>query len=441
MSLAPILERRRWLSTAGWVLLGVFLVSYAHVCTKGNDFLAFYDAWEAARLHGDIYALGARSHMHVQYAPHYSLALAPLSLLGPYAAACLWYALKVAAMVFLVRWVARAVRDQAPGVPGRVLVASVALPFLLGLNSFMGDFRLGQANVFVLLFTVLTVQAVQNGRPLPAAFFFSLAVVKVTAVALLPWFVLRRQWRFLASCVLVAAGWLAALAAWWGPRRVPELFETWVRGTAQDRTGLASVSYFENQSLQGVAGRLACLTPTLQRPLLGLPAYQWLWIVPCAAMVLVLVISASRDGFQARLPPEEFALGSLLMLLSSADSRWAHHVQLLVPLALIMVLGARVAVLEPLPRLGAWLYAGARGPAGRLGVAASRLRTTLAVLLCAMFVVLILCGRDVIGPAASRAVRALSLPAAIDLALVVFFARRLLRAPPPTGEERPVSPF
>ncbi|HEX9108912.1 MAG TPA: hypothetical protein VF832_16815, partial [Longimicrobiales bacterium] len=175
------------------------------------------------------------------------------------------------------------------------------------------------------------------------------------------------------------------------------------------------------------AARLALAFPALERPLLGMAAWQWLWVVPCAALACVLALAAAHDGFRPRLPPEEFALGSLLMLLASSDSRWAHHVQLLVPLAVLVALSARVRLLESLPRVGPWLARGEGVAAGGDDPAERRLRLALSALLGAGLVILVLLGRDVVGRTANHAVRAWSFHTAFDVALAVFLSARLLR--------------
>lgn len=418
-------ELARW---ARWGLLALVALGAGYVCTPPrNDFVAFYDVGEAALRHGDVYARGARMHMHVFYTPTFSLVLAPFALVGPRAAAWIWFALKVAGLAFLARWIRDAVRAEAPAQGPRARAACAALPFLVAFNPVMSEFRLGQANLFVLLFTVLMVRALQRGRPLRAAFFFSLAAVKITPLALLPWLALRRQWRFFLALLPVGAAWLAALALWWGPARVPGIFLEWIRVTATFKATPTIIAFFENQSLQGTAARLAAAFPAFERPVLGMAAYQWLWILPCAALVGVLALAAARDRFRPRLPLEEFALGSLLMLLASSDSRWAHHVQLLVPLAVLAVLAARVRLLESLPRVGAWFDTGGAASVGGEDPAARRLRRTLAALLGAGLVILVLFGRDIVGPTVNRAVRALSFHTAFDLALVLFLSHRLLR--------------
>jgi len=421
------------------VVVGLALVALGHLCAAhGGDFRAFYDAGEAALRHGDVYAQGPRMRMNVFYAPTFSLIVMPLTLLPPYLAAWIWYLLKLAAVAFLARWVYEAVRAEAPDQPPRARAACVALPFVVALNPVMSDFRLGQANLFVLLFTVLAVRSLERRRPVRGALYFSLAAVKITPLALLPWLVLRRQWRFFGGLLLVGAAWLAALAAWWGPARVPELFREWVRVTATRKAVPEIVAFFENQSLQGVAARLARLLPALEQPLLGVAAYQWIWIVGCAAICAVLVLAAARDRFRPALPTEEFALASLLMLLASSDSRWAHHVQLLVPLAVLAALSARVRLLESWPAARRLLAPDTRAK-DVAGEEARPLRRWLAALFGAGIVVLVVLGRDVVGPTVNHAVRTLSLHTAFDLALVVFLARRLLRRIPADGVERPVS--
>lgn len=433
---------RRLVRIGGGALLALALLAYGWlVVTRANDFQSFYDVGEATRLHGDIYALGPRAGMHVPYVPIFGLVMAPFSLLPLRWAALVWFALKWVGLAFLVRWLGAGLRAELPGAGARRLAAYVVLPFLVAFNPFMSDFRLGQSNLWVLVFSILTVRALERGKPLPAAFFFSLATVKVTALALLPWLVFRRQWRFLLALLPVGAAWLVALGAWWGPANVPGLFREWIVSTASTRAGSAPlVAYYENQSLQGAAARLAELLPALHRPVLGLPAQYWLWILPSLAIAGILLASAAHDRFRPRLPPEELALGSLLMLLASGDSRWAHHVQLFVPLAVLAVLGARVHLLESVPRLGPWLAGGSVPGAGAVEAdpAARRLRRVLAGLLVAGVVILVVLGRDVVGPTVNRAVRAMSFHTAFDVALAVFLAARLLRRPPGAGVEAPV---
>lgn len=418
---------RRWPRRAAIGVAVLALAAFGHLCAvKGGDFKAFYDVGEATLRHGDVYAAGPRMRMNVFYAPNFSLLLAPFALLPPYLAAWVWYLLKLGMMVGLVRWIDRAVRREAPGLGPRARVALVALPFVAAFNPFQSEFRLGQANLLVLFFSVLTVQALERGRPLRGALWFSIAAVKITPLALLPWLAFRRQWRFFLALLAVGGAWLAALAAWWGPAAVLPLFRRWVEVTATKKAIPAIIAFHENQSLQGAAARLAGVLGALERPAAGVAAWQWLWILPSLAVVVLLALLAARDGFRARLLPEEFAISSLLMLLASSDSRYAHHVQLLVPLAVLTALAARVGLVQALPRVGPWLAPG-EPPAAAGDAPARKLRGQLSWLLGASLTFYVLLGRDTVGPAANHALRALSLGTALDVALLAFLAARLLR--------------
>ncbi len=417
----------RRLRGAGFGLAVVALAALGHLCAiKGGDFKAFYDVGEATLRHGDIYATGPRMGMYVFYAPNFSLLMAPFALLPPYLAAWVWYLLKLGMMVWLIRGIDGVVRREAPGLGPRARVALLVLPFLAAFNPFMSEFRLGQANLLVLFFSILTVRALEQGRPLRGALWFSIAAVKITPLALLPWLAFRRQWRFFVALLPVGAAWLAALAAWWGPAAVPGLFRRWIEVTATKKATLSLIAFHENQSLQGAAARLAGLVDALERPVAGMAGWQWLWILPCSAIVLLLAVLAARDRFRARLLPEEFAISSLLMLLASSDSRYAHHVQLLVPLTILTALAARVRLVQRLPRLGPWLGAG-EPPAAPEDAPASRLRCQLLALLGASIAFYVLLGRDTVGPAVNHGVRALSLGTALDVALLAFLAARLVR--------------
>ena len=51
------------------------------------------------------------------------------------------------------------------------------------------------------------------------------------------------------------------------------------------------------------------LTTALAQPAAGVPLWQWLWILPCAAIVVLLFVAAARDRFRARLPADPLGRG------------------------------------------------------------------------------------------------------------------------------------
>jgi hypothetical protein len=169
--------------------------------------------------------------------------------------------------------------------------------------------------------------------------------VKVTPWVFIPWFAFRRQWRLLGALCATGAAWLAALAAWFGPARVQELFLTWFETSRARKLDLAEVAYFENQSIQGVLARLTRAFPALGERILGVPAHALAWAAATLLLLGVALASARRDRFRAALPPAELAFICLVMFLCSPDSRWAHQVQLLAPLTFLGALAARVELL------------------------------------------------------------------------------------------------
>jgi alpha-1,2-mannosyltransferase len=384
----------------------------------------------SALARGDIYAPGPTVHMYVFYLPHFSLLMLPFAALPLEAAAWIWFAVKAAGLVLLVRWARSWIRGDETGRPGFAWRAYVAIPFVLALNPINCDFKLGQVNLVVFLMTLLAVVTLERGRHGLAALFFSVAMVKVTPWVFLPWFLLRRQWRFLASLVAVACGWLGALALWFGPARVPRLFVSWIQTSLTYKMGIEQVAYFENQSLQGVAARLATVWPALQRPVLGVPIYQVAWAVPVAALFAILVVVVTRDRFRQVLPVEEFAFVCVLMLLASPDSRWAHHVQLIAPLVLVAVLAARMRLLGFLPGLGHDPKTGGRRGSATEAIADPAaqvsLRRKLGATVGTGFLLLVVLTRDFIGKPADQVLRAWRSHTLFVVCLTILLANLML---------------
>jgi hypothetical protein len=331
-----------------WGLAALALAAYgAAFCAMGADFLAFRDAGEAALRREDIYAPSPTNGMWVFYAPHFSLLMAPFAALPPFAAGFLWFALKVPALAWIVREAWREIRAASPPGAAPRLPLYLAIPLLLAMNPIIGEMKLGQVNLFVLLLSLVAVRLANADRPWRAALLFSVALVKVTPWVFVPWFAFRRQWKLIGALAVTGAGWLAALAAWFGPGRVPEIFRAWLETSLAHKVNLAEVAYFENQSLQGVAARLATVFAPLAEPFHGVPAYRILWVPLAAALFAVALAVAWRDRFRPVLPFGEFAFMCTVMYLCSPDSRWAHQMQLLAPFTLLAAAAARLDLFAP----------------------------------------------------------------------------------------------
>jgi hypothetical protein len=409
------------------LLVLVLLAGYAHVCAvRGNDFQAFHDIGRTALARGDVYAGPPTNSMYVFYAPHFSLLMMPFALVPRYASAWIWFALKAAVVVFLVRGLVAALRaaladggGPAGAAPASRWAPYAIVPLLLAVNPLNGDFRLGQVNLFVFALTLLAITSLERDRPWRAAVFLSIALVKVTPWVFVPWLAARREWRFLARLAVVGAAWLAALGLWFGFPRLPDLFRAWAHASRTQKLGLESVGYFENQSLPGVAARLALAFPSLQREVLGFQLQQLLWLGGAAlvAALVAVVVARTHAGPGRRL--SEFALMCVVMLLVSPDSRWAHLSQLLAPLFLVALFAARERLAE-----GSARSAGEAGPAA--GGGRSTLRAVVAALAGFGLFVLVVLTRDVVGKPLDNLSRRLGLHTAFLVLLLAVLGTLLL---------------
>jgi hypothetical protein len=405
-------------AVGGGVLAVVLFAVYARTCAIGNgDFAAFWDVGRAALARGDIYAPGPTMRMYVFYPPHFSLVMLPFGLLPRVAAGWAWFALKLGAMILLVRWIAAVLEDAAPGLHGWRRAAAVALPLVILVNPFNSEFKLGQVNVFVLCATVYAMVALERGRPWRGAVAFSLALVKATPWVFVPWLLMRRQWGFVARLACVGAGWLAALAAWYGPGRVVPLVEQWLRLSRSVKMAVDSMAYFENQSLVGVAARLAVAFPALQRRVLGVPLHEPLWMAAGAALFAVLFAIVRRDRFRPALPATEFAYVCVVMMLFGPDTRWAHQVQVVVPLVIVTAISLRTGAIP-------WLSGASDAPSPGTPL---QLRRIAQVVLAAGVVLLVLLARDVVGKPLDNALRDARLHFAYLVVLAATLAAVLRR--------------
>jgi hypothetical protein len=163
---------RAGLLVAGLVFLVVLLVT----AWRASD--GVYDArayWEAAR--GDPYAhAGLGRPLAYHYSPAFLQLVGPLLALPFAAFLAVWYAINATSLVLTVRWL---------------------LPFVLVTVFVADDLVVGNIEVLMALAIVL-------GFRWPAVWAFIL-LTKVTPGVGLLWFVVRREWRQLATALLSTA--------------------------------------------------------------------------------------------------------------------------------------------------------------------------------------------------------------------------------------------
>lgn len=200
------------------------------------DFPVYYAAGQSLLAgRSDLYAGDfARGRvMDYRYPPFFLLSLAPLWTLSYKLAAYVWYILgilQIAVCVFAVE------KASLPGQPPQVRSASVLtehwrvwlLVFLCVAQYFVMVLHYGNAHLLAVTLMIAAFYLAMRGKDLMPALLIAVAItIKVIPVLLLPYFALRRRWRFLVLTATFTVGLNLLPAAYFGFARNMELVRTW----------------------------------------------------------------------------------------------------------------------------------------------------------------------------------------------------------------------
>ncbi len=313
------------------------LILFMTVCIrKGNDFQTFYELGRMTLHHeGQIYISTASTGMTVPYLPHFFLLMIPWALIPLVVSAGLWFWMKVGllvAMLLLFRsWTNRDTRTE------RLLIT--LLPLLICIDFLNGDFRLGQCNLIVTALLLLAFLSLRKGKNALGALLFVASSFKITPLAMLPYFIVRKQWRFLLAVLGWAAIFAVVFIAWFGWQEsaaVPSRFTNLIES---HKLGLLQVAEVRNQSLFGAIARSAThateasdgeITLKLKSNVAPARTYDYLTYTFCFALMLLVCLWTWRRRSRG-LDLTEFSVFLIVTLLISPDTRSAHMVNLLVP--------------------------------------------------------------------------------------------------------------
>ncbi len=305
----------------GWTVLFLALAGYMVVCVKrGNDFLTFYELGRTAcEKKGHIYDPMPRTGMRVFYLPHFALLMMPWALIPQRVSASVWFIAKFGMLVSTVRLFSHWTSSRHPTKGQKWLNL---LPLLLCANFINNDFRLGQVNLIVHVLMIFSVVALGAQKYVLSSLLFVVASFKVAPLLVLPYFVIRRQWKFL----LGAVGWSAIsallLVAWFGWHEAGSLAAQWLATAHTYKLVGPDLATPSNQSLFAAAARLSNF---LDAGIYPYGAYGT--SVLLAAAVCLWTALHGAKGIQVG----EFSVFIVLMLLISPDTRSPHMTQLLLP--------------------------------------------------------------------------------------------------------------
>ncbi len=158
-----------------------------------SDFTAYLAGGRAVRDGTDIYKAHNQRDWAYVYLPPLAILMAPLTLLPVPAAVLLWFMICVAALGVGIRWC----RKLTGAGSGPLESARALLPVILALPFIVDGLMRGQASVLVAVAVFGLFYFDSLDQPTRAAGCLAIAaLLKVFPLALLPYFMWRRQWRF-----------------------------------------------------------------------------------------------------------------------------------------------------------------------------------------------------------------------------------------------------
>ncbi len=260
---------------------------------------------DGGRLYGAMPPVGD-IHLPFTYPPLAAIVFAPLAMIPKWAADATMFSLTLAA-VGLTLWLVLARLRPATdrGTRLTLVVAGVAAAQFLEPVRETLDF--GQVNA--LLMAAVAVDTLVRHPRWPRGLLIGIAVsIKLTPAGFLLFFLLRRDWRGLATAAASTAGSVAV--AW---VVMPEdSYQYWFRTLAE--TGrIGTPSYAGNQSLKGLAYRLG----------LGESAGTAVWIVLSLVAVALAAMWMRRLLADDRVCAAVVVNAAAVLLVSPVS--WTHH--------------------------------------------------------------------------------------------------------------------
>ena len=218
----------RWtLRRASLVLLGVVVALLIGFAFTRNliDFPVYYSAGQSL-LQGrtDLYAADfARGPvMDYRYPPLFLVALLPLWLLPYSVAAYLWYLASIVEIAGCI-WVVSRFVDPT-GSRTKVLLVST----LIVAQYFVMILHYGNAHLLTVFLMFVSVYLVFIKRNWAGALLMALAItIKLVPILLLPYFALKRKWKFLGLVGLLVVALNLAPTAYFGLSRNTDLLKSW----------------------------------------------------------------------------------------------------------------------------------------------------------------------------------------------------------------------
>ncbi len=366
-----LLAAKGWTSQASqatWALLGVAIV-VTMLRTIGQsdsfqegDFGAYYRAACAVSRGESPYKVDEHGpEMTFVYSPAFAYLFRSLSWLDYMWAARVWMLLNWALWVVCVHLALRLALGH--GRRDRVIWGMVWLAAFPTASYFWNNVRGGQAATLMMVCCLGWAVCQRRGRPVWSGLLLAAAMaVKLAPGILMPYLILRRDWRGLAGVLVGGLILLALPALWVGWAGSIRLHLEWIPHCQQTQTYLQTCR-IENQSLLGALARLPAISNgdfcySLSNLRLLERAYPLVLLVLAAAFYAWISWTRGRK-FGRFLPEEKWSrdnlhLSLLFIFMTVAHPRaWSYnYVALILPCMLLAdrvsrrALGWQIAVVS-----------------------------------------------------------------------------------------------
>lgn len=354
--LAALTTDRRW-RTSGTVLLGVVIVLLGwQAATRSVDFPVYYRAAIdilAGRF--DVYppalADGSFPPHGFRYAPAIAFLMAPIALVPVEMAALALFVVKLGALAYMSRAIARRC-----GRAGDAWTIGV-LAFVVCAGYAAEEMRYGNIQLLCVAGLVFAFdEALKKRTAAPAVTLALTIAAKLAPLILIPLLALRRAWLACVVCLTLLVGIAlapAALVGWNDNVGLLQHFAAYAREKVDEQ---------DNYAWRGVVDRtwlaLANTDATPEAP--SLPAgASVLWLAGSAALVAMAWRALRTPLTDGRVLMLELSLVLTLMLLISPHTQRRYFVTLFVPAATLAALAVDEAGLPRSTR--SWMRAGQMG--------------------------------------------------------------------------------
>jgi len=295
-----------------------------------EDFAAYLAAARSVVHHTDLYSQFIHQPPNValtgfDYPPVVAFLVQPLAWIPANAAATLWLWLTIACTAAAACIAAFTLLPR--GWPRIEIAALVTCVFSAATYNYWH----GQMNPVIFLLLALAVHAWVHGHQTRFGVLIGIAAsIKLAPILLIVLVIRRRWWRAAAACAVTVAVGLGVGVVTLGVSTLRE-YVTHVLPVLSAQDG-----WLYNQSISGVVSRLfghAVLVPQAGSLLISLITY-----VVLVAMLGLLVFCVSPEVRNRQVRGAEFAAGTLLMLLASTITWYAHYVNAIIVVFAVVAL-------------------------------------------------------------------------------------------------------